>query len=119
MTVPYSLVFFALLAGYVLYSFWARLDARYPIVAALLLLIATAFTDAAGAVSLANTLGEYVLFLLAAGVVLLLLEHLVEPRDGPDAGASLGPAGATVRPRAEPVQQLDPPAQQVLDRPEQ
>lgn len=84
---PYVPVFLALLLAYMVYSQWARLDSRYPIAAALMLLVVTAVIDAAGAVAVANTLAEFVFFLLAGGVVLLLLDHARESR-------SPGPASA-------------------------
>lgn len=78
MALPYSEVFLGLLLAYVAYSVWAHLDGRYPIVGALALLVATAVVDAAGATGTANTLAEYVFFLLAAGVFLLLAEQVRE-----------------------------------------
>jgi hypothetical protein len=77
---PYTEVFLGLLVAYMVYSFWARLDARYPIGAALVLLVITAVVDAVGNSATANTLAEYVFFLLGAGVVLLLLDHFRERR---------------------------------------
>lgn len=83
MTFPFVPAFLVLLAVYMVYSAWARLDPRYPIGAALLLLVVTAIVDAAGSTGVANTLAEFVFFLLAAGVVLLLLDHVLEePRGG-------------------------------------
>jgi hypothetical protein len=76
MDVPYTEIFVGLLLVYLAYSVWARLDGRYPIGAALALLVVTAVVDAAGNVSAANALAEYVFFLLAGGVVLLLIEHV-------------------------------------------
>ena len=78
MEIPYTEIFVGLLAVYMGYSIWARLDGRYPIAAALVLLVATAVVDALGDVTAANSLAEYVFFLLAAGVVLLLIEHVRE-----------------------------------------
>ena len=91
MAFPYTEVFLALLLAYMVYSVWARLDARYPIAAALVLLVATAIVDAAGSLASANTLAEYVFFLLGAGVVLLLIEHV---RERPDTEYASGPAGS-------------------------
>ena len=94
-SIPYSVVFLALLVAYLVYSAWARLDPRYPVAAALLLLVATAVVDALGAVGTANALAGYVFFLLAGGVVLLLVDHVRgrDRADRPDA-ASAGPAPA-------------------------
>ena len=39
MTFPYVAAFLVLLLAYMVYSQWARLDSRYPIAAALLLLV--------------------------------------------------------------------------------
>ncbi len=75
MAFPYVPAFLALLVVYMAYSEWARLDSRYLIASALVLLVATALVDAAGATDLANTLAEFVFFLLAAGVVGVLLDH--------------------------------------------
>ncbi|MGB6500975.1 MAG: hypothetical protein WBG19_06220 [Thermoplasmata archaeon] len=118
MAVPYSLLFLALLAAYMVYSVWARLDSRYVIGGALVLLIAGAVADAAGSVPVANTVAQYVLFLLAAGVVLLLVDYL---RDRPDRVAgrpALGGAGSSMRPSAQAVQDPDRPPDHALDRPE-
>lgn len=81
MDIPYATIFVGLLVAYIVYSAWARLDGRYPIGAALVLLVITAVVDAAGNVTAANTLAEYVFFLLAGGVVLLLIEHVRDQRD--------------------------------------
>lgn len=75
---PYTEVFLGLLLAYMVYSVWARMDARYPIAAALALLVVTAVVDALGDYASANTLAEFVFFLLGAGVVLLLIEHVRE-----------------------------------------
>jgi len=86
MDVPYALVFVGLLLAYMVYSGWARLDARYLLGAALILLVATAVVDAAGDTNAANTLAEFVFFLLAGGVVLLLVEYVRDkPRPVPPA----------------------------------
>lgn len=80
MSFPYTEVFLALLVAYMAYSVWSGLDGRYPIAAALLLLVVTAVVDALGNTGAANTLAEFVFFLLGAGVVLLLIEHVREGR---------------------------------------
>ena len=91
MAFPYTEVFLGLLLAYMVSSVWARLDARYPIAAALVLLVVTAVVDAAGEGASANTLAEYVFFLLGAGVVLLLIEHV---RKAPDTGTTAGRVGS-------------------------
>ncbi|HTP54207.1 MAG TPA: hypothetical protein VML94_04475 [Thermoplasmata archaeon] len=119
MTVPYSLAFLGLLGAYMVYSQWAGLDSRYPVGAALVLLVAAAVADAAGATGVANSFAEYVFFLLGAGVVLLLVDHL---RDGrKNAGATPSSAGVvtTERPSPEPPKESEPTADHPLDRPEQ
>jgi hypothetical protein len=68
--------FLAVLAVYVLYSAWARLDSRLPLAAAVALLAATVVSDAVGALGTANVLAAYVFYLLCAGVVLLLIDHI-------------------------------------------
>jgi hypothetical protein len=111
----YILAFVGLLAAYVAYSLWARLDPRWPIGAALVLLLVAAIVDAAQQVGAANVLAEFVVFLLGAGVLLLLLEHARDARH-PDR-ASGSPARD---PEAtDPPQQGDRPAEEPLDRPEE
>ena len=82
MTFPYTAGFLILLVAYLAYSEWAGLDSRYLIAGALALLVATALVDAAGSTDLANTLAEFVFFLLAGGVVLLLVDHVRERPEG-------------------------------------
>jgi hypothetical protein len=81
-TLPYTDLFLGLLAVYMVYSVWTRLDSRYPIACALVLLVVAAVVDASGASGAANTIAVYVFFLLAAGVILLLIDHVREPRKG-------------------------------------
>jgi hypothetical protein len=115
MELPYALVFLGLLGAYMVYSEWAGLDSRYLVGAALVLLVATAVADATGAVASANTLAEYVFFLLAGGVVLLLVDYLRNDRAPADSG---GPVAPPVPP-AETVDERQGTADQTLDRPEQ
>ncbi len=113
---PYLEIFLALFAIYLGYSAWTRLDARYPIFAALLMLVAAAVADAANAVDLANTLAEYVFCLLAGGVVLLLIEHL-RTSGTPSHGA--GGSAGSISPQGvapEPPHEGDAPSDQSLDR---
>src|SRR5208282_1598478 len=91
MDIPYSTIFVGLLLAYLVYSVWARLDGRYPIVAALVLLVVTAVVDAAGNADAANSLAEYVFFLLAGGVVLLVIEQVRARPAAPSAPASGSP----------------------------
>ncbi len=80
MALPYEAIFLGLLIAYMIYSQWIRLDSRYPIAGALLLLVVAAVADALGQSGAANTLAIYVFFLLAGGVLLLLLDHVREER---------------------------------------
>jgi hypothetical protein len=73
---PLEAIFLVLFVVYLVYSEWAGLDSRYPIAAGLVLLVVAAVADAAGAVDAANTLAVYVFFLLAGGVLLLLIDHV-------------------------------------------
>jgi hypothetical protein len=100
---------------YLAYSLWARLDARYPIVAGLGLLVITAGVQAGGYVDLANTLALYVFLLMAGGVALLLVDRM---RRDPASDASPGlPAGRTEpeAPRPDPSKDREAPTQQALD----
>jgi len=108
MDVPYTAIFLVLLLVYLAYSVWARLDGRYPIGAALALLVVTAVVDAAGDTNAANSLAEFVFFLLAGGVVLLLIEHV---RDRPSpAGAAPSRPAAPKSPAAQPTEEPKGPA---------
>lgn len=72
--------FLLLLALYVGYSLWARLDGRLPVAGALILLVLLAVLDASGNTSAANEVAVYVFFLLVAGALLLLVDHYRRPR---------------------------------------
>lgn len=113
MSFPYVTAFLALLVAYMVFSVWAGLDARYPIAGALVLLVATAVTDALGDSTTANTLAEYVFFLLGAGIVLLLIDHV---RAGRAARRSRDPSAAAHGVAAEPSEPGEGPAHDPLDR---
>ena len=81
MAFPYLEVFAVLLLVYLGYSYWQRLDPRFPVAAALVLLVATALVEAGGATDAADTLAEYVFLLLVGGVVLMLLERVRRDHD--------------------------------------
>ena len=103
MEVPYDVIFVGPLVAYLVYSVWARLDGRYPIVAALALLVATAVVDAAGNTNAADSMAEFVFFLLAGGVVLLLIEHFrARPTVG---GLTTSGPGTSQRPAPESTQE--------------
>jgi len=113
MDIPYTTIFVGLLLAYLVYSVWARLDGRYPIGAALVLLVVTAVVDAAGEVDAANSLAEYVFFLLAGGVVLLLIEHVRDRAGSPSANPSGSTTPEGVSPEA--TEERKGPADQLLD----
>jgi hypothetical protein len=112
-------IFLALLFLYMVYSEWKGLDSRYPIVAALVLLVVTAVVDAGGNLNAANTLAEFVFFLLAGGVILLLVDHVREARRRP---AFVGRPARSVRadpPSTDPSKQPERAPDHSLDRFEQ
>ncbi len=117
MALPYEAIFLGLLIAYMIYSQWIRLDSRYPIAGALLLLVAAAVADALGQSDAANTLAIYVFFLLAGGVLLLLLDHIREERQKAVAShRTSGPAWRqSGEPPAETPYERQGPAQQALD----
>jgi hypothetical protein len=113
MDVPYTTIFVGLLVVYLVYSVWAQLDGRYPIVAALILLVVTAVVDATGNVDAANSLAEYVFFLLAGGVVLLVVEQV---RSRPTAAATKPSGSVTTEGGAsQTTQEREGPTDQPLD----
>ncbi len=114
MTFPFTIAFVVLLLAYMAYSVWAQLDARYPIGAALALLVVTAVVDALGNTGAANALAEYVFFLLGGGVVLLLVEHVREGRAASAPAFGSSPGRAQPDP-AEAPQDRETPADQALD----
>ena len=93
MTLPYEELFLGLLGAYMVWSAWARIDSRYLIAGALVLLVAAAVVDAGGATAVANTLAVYVFFLLAGGVILLLVDHVREERRTPTVEPSTSDRG--------------------------
>lgn len=103
MDFPYVATFIALLVGYTIYSAWARLDARYPIVGAIALFASAAAADGLGNFALAATLSEFSALLLGAGVLLLLIDAWHERHPGRAAGS----AGRT----AVHSETTDPPEQ--------
>jgi hypothetical protein len=84
MAFPYVEVFAGLLAAYLLYSAWAPIDARYPVVAALVLLGVAGAASVANATTVADTVAEFAFLLLAGGVLLLLYTNLRDARLAPD-----------------------------------
>jgi hypothetical protein len=117
MSFPFVPVFLALFLAYLVYSVWADVDPRYPIVAALVLLVATAVVDVVGDLATANTLAEYVFFLLAGGVALLVVEHF---RANRRAGTSVDALRVASQGEAtEPPQERQGTSGEPLDRVEQ
>lgn len=79
---PWDELVLPVIVAYLAYIVWTRQDGRYPIVLALILLVASAVADAAGNLSAANTLAIFVFYLLAGGVIVLLIEHARAERTG-------------------------------------
>ncbi len=107
MAFPYLDLVPLLILAYVVYLGVTRKDGRYPIGLALVLLVIAAIVDAAGDPSGANTLATFVFYLLAGGVLLLLVEHVREARSGPDRSPGSEPRapetyGATDPARSDP-----------------
>lgn len=119
MTFPFVPAFLVLLLVYVVYSEWAGLDSRFLLGAALGLLVVTAIVDAAGATATASTLSEYVIFLLAGAVVLLLVDHLRSRwwSDGGPGGRSRLRAGDPKT--SEPTHERQRSTDQPFDGPEE
>lgn len=116
MSFPFVEVFLGLLAVYLVYSVWAGLDPRFPIAAALVLLVVTAVVDALGDTASANVLAEYVFFLLGAGVLLLLIDHVRESRaSGRPADGLSGTTGAVASPPTDPGKGATPPSRDRLE----
>lgn len=116
MSFPYVVVFLVLLGTYMVYSVWAELDARYPIVAGLVLLVAAAAVDAAGDLATANVLAEYAFFLVGAGVVLLLIDRARESRKEAASG-SAPPQGEPAQSAGEREGTTDDPLHGVQEEP--
>jgi hypothetical protein len=116
---PLVEIFLGLLLLYMVYSQWRGLDSRYPIVAALILLVVTALVDAGGDLNAANTLAEFVFFLLAAGVILLLVDHVREARHGPGSPRRDDRSIRADPPATDPMEQTERPTDHSLDRFEQ
>ncbi len=114
MDFPYTAIFLVLLIVYMVYSQWVRLDSRYPIGGALVLLVAAAIADAFGAVQGANSLAIFAFFLLSAGVILLLIDYLRghQPATPFDQARS----AVTQTPRPEPSEEIEPATNHPLHR---
>jgi hypothetical protein len=77
--VPFLAIFVGLLVAYLAASARSGLDSRYPILMAVVVLLAAAILAVAGYRASANTLAEYVFLLLAGGIALLAFDD-VRPR---------------------------------------
>ncbi|HEV2317187.1 MAG TPA: hypothetical protein VGV89_06400 [Thermoplasmata archaeon] len=66
--------FGALVLGYVGYSWWARLDARYPLIGGTFLAIVAGVASWRGELGLAIDLAKYATILFGGGVLLLLID---------------------------------------------
>ncbi len=120
MTFPYLLLFGILLLVYLGYSFWQRLDPRYPVGAALVLLEVTAFTEAFGASPQADTLAEFVFLLLVGGAILILLDRFRARRELlPDGSSSDRRARVAEEEPTDPTDQRKGPSEEPLDHLEQ
>ena len=111
---PYLAVFLALLAAYMAYSVWASLDVRYPIVVAIVLLVATAAVDWMGDAGSADILAEYAILLLGAGAVLVVIDRVRAPRAVPSPRPEL--SGSSSGEAAEPPEPWKGTTDHTLDR---
>jgi hypothetical protein len=76
MFVAYDELFLALVVIYMVYTLYFRLDARVLLAASLGMLVIVAIIAAAGDSASANQLATLVLYMLVAGIVLLLIEYI-------------------------------------------
>jgi hypothetical protein len=91
--VPYLTIFLGLYFAYLTFSVWAQLDSRYPVILALLVLVAAALAAAVREPVTANTFATYALFLLVGGVALMIVERARTRSLGtPPAKNSSGPS---------------------------
>lgn len=107
--------FLVLLLVYMVYSQWARLDSRLPIVGGIALILIAAVLDADQLLAAAQVLALYGLFLLGGGTVLILVDH-GRAAWGKGAGDS---AGGAHEPAADPPDQGNPAPEQPFHRLEQ
>ena len=95
----YTELFVGVLALYLAFAAWARLDSRYPIFASLAFLLAGTGLTAAGDTGAGEVLGVYAFLLLSGGLIAMVFTI---GRDRPAPG---GPAGEAVdqrQPEADP-----------------
>ena len=113
---PYLEAFLGLLLVYMVYSQWTRLDSRYPIAAALVLLVAAAVANAVGNLPIANNLATYAFFLLVAGVVLLVVDRVRESRTRKPSAALDRPPPRPEAPATDAANGGEPVTEQTFDR---
>ena len=100
---PFQLAFVGLLAAYCVYSFWARLDPRYPMYGAFLLLLGAIGAQWVGSAGAADNLALDVIFALGAAVALAGAERLRPRRTSSERAPPETPG-------AEPAQAVEPTA---------
>lgn len=76
MTLSFLLIFVLLLPVYLVSAEWAKLDSRYPLAMAVLLLGAALVIASAGNLKVASALTPYVFYLLAGGAVAVGISQL-------------------------------------------
>lgn len=123
MAVSYELVFAVLVLVYLVASYWAGLDPRWPVVGSAGIVLVAALDSARGDVAQANTLAPYALILLGGAVVLLI----VTPDPPPSPGVAPVEAAAETRQGADqrdgspqdPLDHLQEQPVPFIDRPRQ
>ena len=85
----YTVIFVVLLAVYDVYAFWARIDPRYPVFGALVLILLGAAASELRDPGTGEVLGIFGFLMLLAGAALLLFAPLRRPR--PAEAAPPGP----------------------------
>jgi hypothetical protein len=108
-SVPYQELFLVLLAVYVAYSVWARLNPLWPVYGALVALGVAALAEAVRATHAGDELALDVVFLLMAGVALLAVERWRSPVGSGPGRPSSDPPGT------DPAQQDHPTPHHPLD----
>jgi hypothetical protein len=120
MAVSYELAFAVLVLAYLIASYWAGLDPRWPVAGAAAIVVATALASVGGNVPLANTLAPYALLLLGGGVVLLIVspDRPTSARAAPVESAAQTRQGADQRdgPSQDPLHHFQQEPVAVVDR---
>ncbi len=100
MDAAFLALWLVIVSAYAGYSLWARLDPRYLLGAALLMVIAAAVLEALGDVAAANALAVDTFFAFLAGLVVLVLDRAISERR---ATRNLGRAAGPAEPAGEPT----------------